>query len=46
VSELIKFIFNKNLMEKSMASVGYDVSKLPLGQLSEETVNAGYKVLT
>lgn len=28
-----------------MTNVGYDVNKLPLGELSEETVKAGYKVL-
>ena len=32
-------------MEKSMVQVGYDVKKLPLGQLSDETVKDGYKIL-
>ena len=29
-----------------MVKVGYDVKKLPLGQLSDETVRDGYKTLT
>ena len=28
-----------------MVQVGYDVKKLPLGQLSDDTVLAGYKTL-
>ena len=42
VYKFIKFIFDKDLMEKSVSQVGYDVKKLPLGQLSEETVKEGY----
>ena len=45
VQELIQFINDKALMEKSMVQVGYDVKKLPLGHLSDATVLAGYKVL-
>ena len=43
---LIKFIYNKELMEKSVTDVGYDVKKLPLGQLSDETIKTGYECLT
>jgi hypothetical protein len=32
-------------MEKSVADVGYDVKKLPLGQLSDDTVKNGYEQL-
>lgn len=32
-------------MEKTMVAVGYDVKKLPLGNLSEKTVNEGYLIL-
>lgn len=45
VQELVNFIYDKNLMEQSMADVGYDVKRLPLGELSDETVRAGYTVL-
>lgn len=45
VQDFIKFIFDKELMEKSVSMVGYDVKKLPLGQLSEQTVKDGYAYL-
>ena len=32
-------------MESSIVSVNVDIKKMPLGQLSRETVLAGYKVL-
>jgi len=32
-------------MEKAVADVGYDVKKLPLGQLSDDTVKEAYKYL-
>jgi len=32
-------------MEQSVTSVGYDPSKLPLGELSEENVKLGYQHL-
>ena len=45
VQELIRFIFDKSLMEKSVVSVGYDINKMPLGELSKETVLKGYRIL-
>lgn len=39
VLDLIKFIFDMNLIEKSVVSVGYDIKKLPLGQLDKETID-------
>lgn len=45
VQDLINFIFDKKLMEQSVTSVGYDPSKLPLGELSEENVKLGYQHL-
>jgi poly [ADP-ribose] polymerase 2/3/4 len=33
------------MMEKTMTAAGYDVKKLPLGNLSDETVTAGFNVL-
>ena len=32
-------------MEKSVVSVGYDINKMPLGELSKETVLKGYRIL-
>lgn len=45
VQDLINFIFDKKLMEASVTSVGYDPSKLPLGELSEDNVKIGYQHL-
>ena len=39
---LMKFFFDKTMMESSIASVNIDVKKMPLGQLSKETVLKGY----
>ena len=33
------------MMEKSVVSVGYDINKMPLGELSKETVLKGYRIL-
>jgi poly [ADP-ribose] polymerase len=32
-------------MEKSVVNAGYDIKKMPLGELSKETVLKGYKIL-
>ena len=45
VQDLINFIFDKKLMEQSVTSVGYDPSKLPLGEWSAGNVNLGYQHL-
>ena len=45
VQTLIKFFFDKALMESSIVSVNVDVRKMPLGQLSKETVLIGYQIL-
>ena len=34
-----------SLIERSVVQIGYDPKRLPLGQLSKETVNEGYKAL-
>jgi len=36
-------IFDKKLMETSVANVGFDLKKLPPDQLTEETLKNGYK---
>ena len=45
VQELIKFIFDEKLMEESVVKVGYDIKRMPLGELSKETVLKGYQIL-
>lgn len=45
VQDFITLIFNKKLMEASVVKNGYDVKKMPLGELSKETVEKGYKLL-
>ena len=45
MQKLVNFFFDKNLMETSMVSVNVDVKKMPLGELSKETVLQGYKIL-
>ena len=32
-------------MEDSVVKIGYDVKKMPLGELSKETVIKGYRIL-
>ena len=45
VQNLLRLIFDMKLIEKSVVKVGYNVKKLPLGQLSKETVLKGYSML-
>ena len=45
VQTLVKFFFDQKMMESSIVSVNVDIKKMPLGQLSRETVLAGYKIL-
>ena len=33
------------MMEESVVKIGYDIKRLPLGELSSETVLEGYKIL-
>jgi poly [ADP-ribose] polymerase 2/3/4 len=42
VQDFVKLIFNKKLMEESVVKIGYDVKKMPLGELSKDTVLKGY----
>ena len=42
---LVKFIFNKRMMEQQMVEIGYDAEKLPLGKLSNRTILKGFQVL-
>lgn len=45
VQDLMKFIFDMKLIEKSVVKVGYNVKKLPLGKLSKNTIMEGYSAL-
>jgi hypothetical protein len=45
VQDLINFIYDKKLMVKQVSAVNYDIKKLPLGKLADETVKEGYKYL-
>jgi poly [ADP-ribose] polymerase len=45
VFKFVEWINNKKMMEQTMTNAGYDVKKLPLGNLSDETVTAGFNVL-
>jgi poly [ADP-ribose] polymerase len=46
VQNLINFIFDQKLMEESVVSMNYDIKKLPLGELSKETILKGYQILS
>ena len=41
VQELITLIFNKKLMEESIAADGFDVKKVAIGELSLESIQNG-----
>ncbi|KAJ3414179.1 Poly [ADP-ribose] polymerase 2 [Chytridiales sp. JEL 0842] len=40
--DLIKLIFNLELMEREMAEIGYDAKKMPLGKLTKAHIEKGY----
>ena len=41
VQELVKLIFDKNMLDTQMIEIGYDASKVPLGKLSNKTIMEG-----
>lgn len=45
VQTLVKFIFNKEMMEASMSNDNLDLKRMPLGKLSNETISKGYSIL-
>ncbi|KAJ3328431.1 Poly [ADP-ribose] polymerase 3, partial [Gonapodya sp. JEL0774] len=45
VQNLVKLIFNLNMMEREMAALEYDSRKMPLGKLSKAQIKKGYEVL-
>ena len=45
VQNLIRFIFNTEMFNATMASMDYDAHKMPLGKLSKRTLTQGYQIL-
>ena len=45
VQNFLRFIFDMKMIEKSVVKVGFNVKKLPLGQLSKKTILRGYEIL-
>ncbi|KAI8926209.1 poly polymerase catalytic domain-containing protein [Entophlyctis helioformis] len=45
VLDLMKLIFNMDMMSQQMMEIGYDAKKMPLGKLSKANIRKGYEVL-
>ncbi|KAJ3292161.1 Poly [ADP-ribose] polymerase 2 [Borealophlyctis nickersoniae] len=45
VQDLVKMIFNIDMMTKQMVEIGYDAKKMPLGKLSKANMQKGMDVL-
>lgn len=45
LQDLMSFIFNLDHVLEALASMSYDVHKLPLGKLSDRTLKSGFSVL-
>ncbi|KAI8917773.1 poly polymerase catalytic domain-containing protein [Powellomyces hirtus] len=45
VQDLVKLIFNVEMMTQSMQEIGYDAKKLPLGKLTKANIKKGYNAL-
>eukprot|EP01128_Nolandella_sp_AFSM9_P004824 TRINITY_DN2246_c0_g1_i2.p1 TRINITY_DN2246_c0_g1~~TRINITY_DN2246_c0_g1_i2.p1 ORF type:complete len:909 (+),score=271.63 TRINITY_DN2246_c0_g1_i2:126-2852(+) len=45
VQDLVSLIFDIEVMEESLKEMEIDLDKMPLGQLSQKQINAGYAVL-
>lgn len=46
VKELIELICDKNIMEQTLKGLDFDVNKSPLGKVTAEQIQAGYKALS
>jgi poly [ADP-ribose] polymerase 2/3/4 len=44
VRELVEMITSKEMIEKQLTDVGYDVKKMPLGKISGKMIDDGYEV--
>lgn len=45
LQNLIKLIFDVNIMNNTMKEIGYDAKKMPLGKLGESTIKQAYGIL-
>ena len=45
VKSLIDLIFDLKTINNTLAEIGYDIKKMPLGKLSQETIRKGMEVL-
>ena len=45
VQDLMNFIFDLKMIEKSVMEVGFDPKKMPLGHLSDDQISDGFKIL-
>jgi poly [ADP-ribose] polymerase len=45
VKDLIKLIFDKKMINKTMNAIGYDPKKLPIQKLSKSNIKKGYDCL-
>eukprot|EP01107_Rhizomastix_libera_P007718 TRINITY_DN22736_c0_g1_i1.p1 TRINITY_DN22736_c0_g1~~TRINITY_DN22736_c0_g1_i1.p1 ORF type:complete len:932 (-),score=252.85 TRINITY_DN22736_c0_g1_i1:98-2872(-) len=45
VSDIIKLIFDKRMMENQLKNMNIDVDKMPLGKISKRQIQNAYKVL-
>lgn len=45
VKDLLRLIFDMDMMDRQMKEVGYDSKKMPLGKLSIATIKDGYSTL-
>ena len=45
VQDLMNFIFDMKMIQTSVVNLGFDAKRLPLGQISKETILDGYRIL-
>lgn len=45
VQDVVKLIFDVNMMTRQMQDMAIDVNKLPFGKLTQEHIMRGYEVL-
>ena len=45
VQDLVRLIFDLNMIKKALEEIGYDAKKMPLGKLSSSTLKKGFEVL-
>ena len=45
LKKLIELIYDLNFAEEQIKAIGYDNKRLPLGNLSDQTISEGYEIL-